>query len=177
MNDALNDQDGEEEDIILADLSDEELTEQMHDDLYDGLRDEIEEGTQILLDRGWPPEKVLAEALVAGMTIVGIDFRDGILFVPEVLLSANSMKGGMDMKGKVTACTDSFSEELQEGNLNCGTFRCSKTNSEQTELFAHISRANRSLPIMIQMVFRCSRSVFEQFRLLDKSMSSIFEKV
>jgi len=95
MNDALNDQDGEEEDIILADLSDEELTEQMHDDLYDGLRDEIEEGTQILLDRGWPPEKVLAEALVAGMTIVGIDFRDGILFVPEVLLSANSMKGGM----------------------------------------------------------------------------------
>ena len=95
MNDALNDQDGEEEDIVLSELSDEELTEQMHDDLYDGLRDEIEEGTQILLDRGWPPEKVLADALVAGMTIVGIDFRDGILFVPEVLLSANSMKGGM----------------------------------------------------------------------------------
>ena len=95
MNDALNDQDGDEEEIVLSELSDEELIEQMHDDLYDGLKEEIEEGTQILLDRGWSAEKVLAEALVAGMTIVGIDFRDGILFVPEVLLAANSMKGGM----------------------------------------------------------------------------------
>ncbi len=67
----------------------------MHDDLYDGLKEEIEEGTNILLERGWGPDKVLSDALVEGMRIVGIDFRDGILFVPEVLLSANSMKGGM----------------------------------------------------------------------------------
>ena len=86
-----------EEDIILEDLSDEELVEQMHDDLYDGLKEEIEEGTEILLSRNWSPEKVLNEALVAGMTIVGIDFRDGILFVPEVLLAANAMKGGMEI--------------------------------------------------------------------------------
>lgn len=85
----------EEDDIILTDLSDEDLVLQMHDDLYDGLKEEIEEGTQILLNRGWSPEQVLGKALVDGMTIVGIDFRDGILFVPEVLLSANSMKGGM----------------------------------------------------------------------------------
>lgn len=97
MNNAVNDQDGEEEDIVLSELSDEELIEQMHDDLYDGLKEEIEEGTQILLDRGWSAEKVLADALVAGMTIVGIDFRDGILFVPEVLLAANAMKGGMEI--------------------------------------------------------------------------------
>ena len=32
----------------------------------------------------------LTKALVAGMTIVGADFRDGILFVPEVLLAANA---------------------------------------------------------------------------------------
>ena len=38
---------------------------------------------------------MLTEALVGGMRIVGIDFRDGILFVPEVLLAANAMKGGM----------------------------------------------------------------------------------
>ena len=87
----------DEEDIILADLSDDELIEQMHDDLYDGLKEEIEEGTNILLSRGWSAEKVLNEALVAGMTIVGIDFRDGILFVPEVLLAANAMKGGMEI--------------------------------------------------------------------------------
>ena len=83
------------DDIDLKSLSDEELVEQMHDDLYDGLLDEIVEGTEILLERGWGPEKVLNDALVAGMTIVGIDFRDGILFVPEVLLAANAMKGGM----------------------------------------------------------------------------------
>jgi 5-methyltetrahydrofolate--homocysteine methyltransferase len=86
---------GDEEEIDLASLTDEELVEQMHDDLYDGLREEIEEGTRILLDRGWTPYRVLQEALVAGMRIVGIDFRDGILFVPEVLMAANAMKGGM----------------------------------------------------------------------------------
>ena len=85
----------EDDDIVLSQLSDEELLLQMHDDLYDGLKEEIEEGTQVLLDRGWSAEQVLGKALVDGMTIVGIDFRDGILFVPEVLLSANAMKGGM----------------------------------------------------------------------------------
>jgi len=85
----------DEEEIILADLSDDELVEQMMDDLYDGLREEIEESVRILLDRGWTPYDILTKALVAGMTIVGHDFRDGILFVPEVLLAANAMKGGM----------------------------------------------------------------------------------
>jgi 5-methyltetrahydrofolate--homocysteine methyltransferase len=85
----------ESDDLDLSTLSDEELVEQMHDDLYDGLKEEIVEGTNILLERGWSPDKVLAEALVEGMRIVGIDFRDGILFVPEVLMSANAMKGGM----------------------------------------------------------------------------------
>ena len=85
----------ETEEIILSELSDDELVEQMHDDLYDGLQEEIEEGTTILLSRGWTADKVLNVALVEGMRIVGIDFRDGILFVPEVLLSANAMKGGM----------------------------------------------------------------------------------
>ena len=66
----------DEDDIVLAELSDDDLVLQMHDDLYDGLKEEIEEGTQILLDRGWSAEKVLSTALVDGMTIVGIDFRD-----------------------------------------------------------------------------------------------------
>ncbi len=83
------------EEIDLTSLPDDELVEQMHDDLYDGLREEIEEGTNILLERGWGADKVLNDALVEGMRIVGIDFRDGILFVPEVLMAANAMKGGM----------------------------------------------------------------------------------
>jgi methylmalonyl-CoA mutase cobalamin-binding domain/chain len=86
-----------EEEIVLSELPDEELVKQMHDDLYDGLAEEIHEGTQILLDRDWSAERVLNDALVEGMRIVGIDFRDGILFVPEVLLAANAMKAGMEL--------------------------------------------------------------------------------
>jgi len=85
------------DDLDLRSLDDEELVQQMHDDLYDGLKEEIEEGVHILLERGWTPYKVLTEALVEGMRIVGIDFRDGILFVPEVLLAANAMKAGMSI--------------------------------------------------------------------------------
>ena len=85
----------EDEELDLSTLPDDELVKQMHDDLYDGLAPEIEEGTNILLGRGWSADKVLNEALVEGMRIVGIDFRDGILFVPEVLLAANAMKAGM----------------------------------------------------------------------------------
>jgi len=85
----------EEGDLDLSTLNDDDLVAQMHDDLYDGLLEDIVEGTEILLGRGWSAEKVLNVALVGGMDIVGVDFRDGILFVPEVLMSANAMKGGM----------------------------------------------------------------------------------
>ena len=85
----------DEDEIILSELDDDELVAQMHDDLYDGLKEEIAEGVNILLSRDWTPYDVLTKALVEGMRIVGIDFRDGILFVPEVLLAANAMKEGM----------------------------------------------------------------------------------
>ena len=85
----------DDDEIILSELDDDDLVAQMFDDLYDGLKPEIEEGVNILLGRGWTPYDVLTKALVGGMTIVGNDFRDGILFVPEVLLAANAMKGGM----------------------------------------------------------------------------------
>jgi methylmalonyl-CoA mutase cobalamin-binding domain/chain len=81
----------------LNTLNDQELTEQVHDDLYNGLKDEIIAATHIFLGRGWGPDKVLNDALVEGMRIVGVDFRDGILFVPEVLLAANAMKAGMEI--------------------------------------------------------------------------------
>ncbi len=94
---AIDDETGEfeDEEIDLESLNDAELCTQMMDDLYDGLAEEIAEGTNIFLSRGWGPDKVLGEVLVEGMRIVGVDFRDGILFVPEVLLSANAMKAGM----------------------------------------------------------------------------------
>jgi methylmalonyl-CoA mutase cobalamin-binding domain/chain len=86
-----------DDELDLNSLSDPDLANQMHDDLYDGLADEIVEGTEILLSRGWDAQRVLNDALVEGMRIVGIDFRDGILFVPEVLLAANAMKAGMEV--------------------------------------------------------------------------------
>ena len=85
------------EEFDLNTLSDQELAEQVHDDLYNGLKSEVEDATRIFLKRGWSAERTLNDALVEGMRIVGIDFRDGILFVPEVLLAANAMKGGMEI--------------------------------------------------------------------------------
>src|SRR5450759_1983678 len=96
-----------EAEFDLASLNDEELTEQVHDDLYNGLKAEVEEATHIFLKRGWSAERVLNDALVEGMRIVGIDFRDGILFVPEVLLAANSMKAGMGILRPLLAETGS----------------------------------------------------------------------
>ena len=85
----------EEGELDLNSLSDEELVQQVHDDLYDGLKEEVEAAVHIFLGRKWTPYDILTKALVEGMRIVGVDFRDGILFVPEVLLAANAMKAGM----------------------------------------------------------------------------------
>lgn len=83
------------DELDLSELTLEELYEQMGDDLYDGLQEEVVEGVREALGRGIAPYEVLTDGLVAGMDIVGIDFRDGILFVPEVLMAANAMKAGM----------------------------------------------------------------------------------
>lgn len=115
----IDDDYDDEDDLDLSTLPDDELTEQIHDDLYNGLKEEVAEGTQILLDRGWSANKVLNDALVAGMTIVGIDFRDGILFVPEVLMSANAMKAGMAILKPLL----SQSDEPAAGKMVIGTVK------------------------------------------------------
>ena len=95
----------EDQELDLNSLGDDDLVQQMHEDLYDGLAEEIEVGVHILLGRDWVPYDVLTKALVEGMRIVGIDFRDGILFVPEVLMSANAMKAGMALLKPILAET------------------------------------------------------------------------
>ncbi len=109
----------DEAEIILADLDDDELVQQVHDDLYDGLQDEIIEAVNILLGRGWTPYRVLTDALVEGMSIVGVDFRDGILFVPEVLMAANAMKSGMVVLRPLLAETGA----PQQGKMVIGTVK------------------------------------------------------
>ena len=117
----MSDQDDQydDEDINLTTLPDDELVEQMQDDLYDGLKEEVVEGTEILLERGWAADKVLNEPLVGGMTIVGVDFRDGILFVPEVLSAANAMKGGMAILKPLL----SESDNARAGKMVIGTVK------------------------------------------------------
>jgi 5-methyltetrahydrofolate--homocysteine methyltransferase len=109
----------DEEDLDLNTLDDDELNQQMQDDLYDGLKEEIEEGVHIYLKRGWMPYDILTKVLVEGMRIVGIDFRDGILFVPEVLLAANAMKGGMAILRPLLAETGA----QQIGTMVIGTVK------------------------------------------------------
>jgi methanogenic corrinoid protein MtbC1 len=115
----MSDENDYDEVVDLNALPDDELVEQMQDDLYDGLRDEVIEGTEILLKRNWKPAVILKDALVGGMTIVGVDFRDGILFVPEVLLSANAMKGGMEILRPLLSATDNVSA----GKMVIGTVK------------------------------------------------------
>lgn len=83
------------EEIDLKTLSTEDLLELMGEDLYDGLADEVAEEVEEALGRGLTPYAVLTEGLVKGMQVVGVDFRDGIIFVPEVLMAAKAMKSGM----------------------------------------------------------------------------------
>jgi 5-methyltetrahydrofolate--homocysteine methyltransferase len=93
------DDDDYEDDLDLSTLPDDELVEQMHDDLYNGLKEEVAEGTEILLERGWD--------------------RDGILFVPEVLMSANAMKAGMAILKPLL----SQSDEPTAGKMVIGTVK------------------------------------------------------
>jgi corrinoid protein of di/trimethylamine methyltransferase len=83
------------EEIDIKSMSIEELYELMGEDLYDGYADEVAEEVEEALSRDITPYEVLTQGLVAGMDIVGEDFRDGILFVPEVLMAAKAMKAGM----------------------------------------------------------------------------------
>ncbi len=83
------------DEINIKEMPIDELLELMGEDLYDGYADEVLEEVNEALSRGMAPYDVLTKGLVAGMDIVGADFRDGILFVPEVLMAAKAMKAGM----------------------------------------------------------------------------------
>lgn len=85
------------DEIDITTMPTEEILELMGEDLYDGLADEVVEEVKECLSRGLEPYEVLTNGLVAGMEIVGNDFRDGILFVPEVLMAAKAMKAGMEI--------------------------------------------------------------------------------
>lgn len=105
--------------INIKEMSNEEIFELMQEDLYDGYAEEIVEEVEELLSRGMEPYEVLTQGLVAGMDIVGVDFRDGILFVPEVLMAAKAMKAGMKVLRPLLAESDA----PKMGTLVIGTVK------------------------------------------------------
>jgi methylmalonyl-CoA mutase cobalamin-binding domain/chain len=108
-----------DDEIDLTQLPDDELTQRTHDDLYDGLAEEVVAEVHEFLRRGWTPYETLTKGLVGGMDIVGIDFRDGILFVPEVLMAAKAMKAGMAILRPLLAETGA----PQVGTMVIGTVK------------------------------------------------------
>ncbi len=107
------------DDIDKTQLDTPEILELIQDDLYDGLLDEVVDSVKELLKRGMTPYDVLIKGLVAGMNIVGVDFRDGILFVPEVLMAAKAMKAGMEILRPLLAETGA----PQVGTMVIGTVK------------------------------------------------------
>jgi 5-methyltetrahydrofolate--homocysteine methyltransferase len=107
------------DEIDITQLETPEILELIQDDLYDGLADEVVKSVEELLKRGMTPYDVLTKGLVAGMDIVGVDFRDGILFVPEVLMAAKAMKAGMAILRPLLAETGA----PQVGTMVIGTVK------------------------------------------------------
>jgi 5-methyltetrahydrofolate--homocysteine methyltransferase len=105
--------------VDVSTLETPELLEKIQDDLYDGLAEEVVQGVHELLRRGMTPYEALTQGLVAGMDIVGVDFRDGILFVPEVLMAAKAMKAGMEVLRPLLAETGA----PQIGTMVIGTVK------------------------------------------------------
>lgn len=93
----------------------------MNQYLYEGKAKEIAEMTQAALDEGRTPQEILSEGLIAGMSVVGEDFKHNVLYVPEVLICARAMKAGMNvLKPLLTAGGDTSS---RAGVLLMGTVR------------------------------------------------------
>ena len=107
------------DELDITTLETPELLQQMGEDLYDGLADQVVAEVNECLRRGMTPYEVLTTGLVAGMDIVGIDFRDGILFVPEVLMAAKAMKAGMAILRPLLAETGA----PQVGTMIIGTVK------------------------------------------------------
>jgi 5-methyltetrahydrofolate--homocysteine methyltransferase len=93
----------------------------MNQCLYEGKAKEVGEMTQAALAEGRPVQEVLSEGLIAGMSVVGEDFKYNILYVPEVLIAARAMKAGMAILKPLLAAKDSVVQPA--GVLLMGTVR------------------------------------------------------
>jgi 5-methyltetrahydrofolate--homocysteine methyltransferase len=79
------------------------LLEQMQNDLYEGNAEEVKAATEKAVAEGLSAEEILNNGLIAGMDRVGVDFRAGDLFIPEVLIAARAMHAGMEVLRPILA--------------------------------------------------------------------------
>jgi 5-methyltetrahydrofolate--homocysteine methyltransferase len=93
----------------------------MNQYLYEGKAKEVEQMTKDALAEGRTVQEVLSEGLIAGMSVVGEDFKHNILYVPEVLIAARAMKAGMGVLKPLLTAKDSGIKPA--GVLLMGTVR------------------------------------------------------
>jgi methanogenic corrinoid protein MtbC1 len=93
----------------------------MNQCLYEGKAKEVEQMTRDALTEGRPVQEVLSEGLIAGMSVVGEDFKYNILYVPEVLIAARAMKAGMSVLKPLLSAKDAV--VAPPGVLLMGTVR------------------------------------------------------
>src|SRR3954462_14134968 len=92
----------------------------MNQYLYEGKAKEVEQMTKDALAAGRPVKEILEEGLIAGMSVVGEDFKHNILYVPEVLSPAGAMKAGLPVLKPLLTAGGASS---QTGRLLMGTVR------------------------------------------------------
>src|SRR5215475_900817 len=93
----------------------------MNQCLYEGKAKEVEEMTKAALAEGRSVQEVLTDGLIAGMSVVGEDFKYNVLYVPEVLIAARAMKAGMAVLKPLLSAHDSGVKPA--GTLLMGTVR------------------------------------------------------
>src|SRR5664280_3650433 len=93
----------------------------MNQYLYEGNAKQVERMTVEALAEGRPVQEVMNEGLIAGMNVVGEDFKHNVLYVPEVLIAARAMKAGMAVLKPLLAAPDGTTRRI--GTLLMGTVR------------------------------------------------------
>jgi len=92
----------------------------MNQYLYEGNAKEVEQRTKDALAEGRPVQEILNDGLIAGMSVVGEDFKHNVLYVPEVLIAARAMKAGMAVLKPLLTANSGAS---RRGVLLMGTVR------------------------------------------------------
>lgn len=93
---------------------------EMNQYLYEGKAAKVKEMTDQALSEGITPEEVLEEGLIAGMSVVGEDFKHNRLYVPQVLVAARAMKAGMAVLKPLLAANE---DNQPTGTLLMGTVK------------------------------------------------------